>query len=842
MTMAAAEQSAATPPTPTSAGLSARPHHIDLSSLRNGAGPIPLHAGGVEKHVEFDGVCMVIPNVDHKQLRKLLRLYASGREQHVGQGAGNGDKDGAEPAAALRPAASKPSRPRYGMRLVSVPLSPGQWGGGNIRSSLANLNLGSKVDLTAVASGLAPASISVGGTPSHRASSSSTSVNELSEPERPELDEGRYRRARSLSDDDRCLRTRQRSTSPSDQGHAEGKGHPVEASSPRVLRMKVPTFGGWRRSAPLAEPPQKGCLLKRKKPVIGPTAAAATQQAATPSPVLEGSEGNMRKRFEGPPVRASAPEGCASFASALPTAPPARSPGPGALLRRAGSLGRRPSARRKGSELSEVEAGDGFAAGTAETSVSDAFPAQLDDASVKRELKLGRWPFQEPLNPECNCKDCAESISLVNVQGYRPHWSRSARAKWLADRKEREAREQLVTGLSAPATPRSGAAAARPSSRGRIQADEMDIKMGTGSRPQTPEEEEEEGEAESEAEPEAEPEAGTEAGEQGEGTQQVPKEADLAPGDESRPKDVPNAVDPAQMDATAAEWEAVKPTAVAPVDSSVDGPAHKPAEASAGHPYPSPATVKPSGTLLVAPIAKPAIPIFDEEDDDYLEGDEELAKEIDSRRTSIESRNSYRPGARSMMRQLDEADQIERQASVERERRRNSASPSVAGVAGLSPRSSPSPRPGAMHPRSSPSPRPGAMNPRSSPSPRPGSINPYFDIPRRGSPLALGRPTLGPISEGSVRSKEQPTRPRVSPLRGETGETTAEEDEARRRQLARADQLPLTPGSDAKGGSAAATLAPAAGSKSNGTVKRKVSRSFFGLLGSPFGGSSAPPG
>ncbi|CAO1624585.1 unnamed protein product [Parajaminaea phylloscopi] len=43
-----------------------------------------------------------------------------------------------------------------------------------------------------------------------------------------------------------------------------------------------------------------------------------------------------------------------------------------------------------------------------------------------------------PLHSECSCKQCSGRILAGLAPGYVPHWSRSARAKWLADRKHAE--------------------------------------------------------------------------------------------------------------------------------------------------------------------------------------------------------------------------------------------------------------------------------------------------------------------------------------------------------------------------------------------------------------------
>ncbi|KAN0061725.1 hypothetical protein ACQY0O_005717 [Thecaphora frezii] len=684
------------------------------------------------KRVEFDGICQVIPHVDHKQLRKLLRAYALACDRH---------KEELDPNEPPRTTTSKPSRPRYGLRVVSVPLFPGQWGAGNIKSSLANLNLASKIDLSVVAASLAAAPSTRVAT-SCRASASSSSVNEIQEHDDLCSETVRDRRMRSFSDDERWFQSRSTVHGPEDVAEKTslgfgfgGGGGAAQPAAPRVLRMKVPTFSGSRKEPSVPEAPRKGCLVRANTTTTTSSTASQGSHSRPPSSESEPASSSLRMCFEGPPVRQAPSELKRATSPCSPEERPGQPSMPTkaqaraslSLLRRASSFGRRSSVQR-----GEDAAADATSASPAKADEDlgiDAPYQGLSEAAIKRELKAGRWPFHEPLHCDCICKGCTESIAFANTRAYRPRWTRSARAKWLADRRERETLEQAAASALSPADSGSRPSS-RPTSRGRIQADEVDRKLGTGSRPQTPKEEADE-----------------------EAAVASPPEGCRLP-----TCDPP----PGQADAEAAGAEASAEIGASAIHLS-------------------------TGVIVAEP--------------DQMEGDEELEREIDSRRTSIDSRSSYRPGARSMMRQLEEADRVEQQASLERQRRRNSWSPSIG----------------------------------SSPNPvQQLNVGGYFDLPRTGSPLSSPRPTLDPIAEGGGRFVEPP---RLSPLRDIAAGSGSPVAPC---HFAKADQLPEMPHRD-DDAAAAVDIGTKAKKRPN-TKARSASKAFFGLLGSSFGGSGAPPG
>lgn len=101
----------------------------------------------------------------------------------------------------------------------------------------------------------------------------------------------------------------------------------------------------------------------------------------------------------------------------------------------------------------------------------------LSLAEVSHEILAGRWPFELPLKAECSCKGCQDQIDLALTDDYQPSWTKAARIKWL------EAQEDAKRLESAPTV--GLGLLWRSTSRGSIQADEVDKLRGECITPMT---------------------------------------------------------------------------------------------------------------------------------------------------------------------------------------------------------------------------------------------------------------------------------------------------------------------------------------------------------------------
>lgn len=70
--------------------------------------------------------------------------------------------------------------------------------------------------------------------------------------------------------------------------------------------------------------------------------------------------------------------------------------------------------------------------------------------------QLETIPVLAPLHSECSCKSCSGRIAAGRAPGYVAHWSKQARAKWLADRKQAEM--SITSSIPATATSAHGGA------------------------------------------------------------------------------------------------------------------------------------------------------------------------------------------------------------------------------------------------------------------------------------------------------------------------------------------------------------------------------------------------
>nr|CDI53330.1 putative protein [Melanopsichium pennsylvanicum 4] len=100
------------------------------------------------------------------------------------------------------------------------------------------------------------------------------------------------------------------------------------------------------------------------------------------------------------------------------------------------------------------------------SSNNSTLPGYMDDVVIKRQIQAGRWPFEAPLNAECSCKNCHDTIELGLASDYEPKWTRAARIRWL------EAQEQAV-GQSPDSASATGPKSPRSTTRIAIQADEV---------------------------------------------------------------------------------------------------------------------------------------------------------------------------------------------------------------------------------------------------------------------------------------------------------------------------------------------------------------------------------
>ena len=474
-----------------------------MSSVEGTSQPVAPRAA---RHVAFYGKCEVIPDIECKQLRKLLNLYVAGVNA---QAAASAKKDAELQSTSAW--SSLLSVPRSELKLSSDPLPTSPTSAAGFRSKIPKFSL-SSFDFS---SGQAKPVLGLTSLPPNEEDGNHEDGDDSSS-------RGR-KRAASSSDSVglaiKIFRKSSQSLSPApstslslpplsgnqDQSSpAPSYSSPDPSTpSPRSPKMRtvLPTLKGWRRDGKHSQncTPSKSCLVRARS--SSPPSISRSQ-----IPQVEMSEQIL-------------PETPLADISNFPTSPSifSRNPGEGPIViglddqvmapvngdvvqqrkRKSSSSRARLSFsldRFSREELSsfadaeqvEVRVDDQAQPdeeGDSETGEIEEVVMSVDDPAVKKELKNGRWPFELRLKANCGCKDCDPVISLGLRSDYEPKWSDAAKTKRLNDERDRMIRERQEALSSSGFAPLPTS-----SSLGTIQADEIDIKHGCAVQPPTSEE------------------------------------------------------------------------------------------------------------------------------------------------------------------------------------------------------------------------------------------------------------------------------------------------------------------------------------------------------------------
>ncbi|PWN54007.1 hypothetical protein IE53DRAFT_59428 [Violaceomyces palustris] len=496
--------------------LSAESRHCSLS-----ASGVEMDASAShhrEKQVAFDHLCQVIPYSECKHIRKFMKRHAQRQRQDPSLSSEN--------LVERTQRAPIISRPKYETKSLSVPLSPLQWGPArSIKTSLSKINF-SAVDLSAISLGITGGAST--GPGQCRGHSRDFSLDEDFEG-RPSGEKARARRelkrrsslnemvaVRTPYGNEPVLKSDSSSVaaspfassveslssfySDSEDGGEDETPAPPSPANPKCFRMPYPTLTGWRRQAKEAAArgrPLRSCLSNK---IAAEPDAKSLSLAPSEKSSFSASASSPCKRCEGPPViRLPITPIYSEWEPAVSRGPVERLPGRKnsfVMLRtrpfRSASMPQPPS-------NPSVEV-------VINQNVNEAAEGQDPEGRKKQEE-----PVVVPLNPECSCRNCEAKISLGLSEGYAPIWSRGARQKWLSDQRHREAEARqrsfnqepsdtqkepvlLPPGIVIRPNEREVSplkpvtAGRRPSSRGSIQADEIDVKRGQTAIPPTNEE------------------------------------------------------------------------------------------------------------------------------------------------------------------------------------------------------------------------------------------------------------------------------------------------------------------------------------------------------------------
>ncbi|CBQ72831.1 conserved hypothetical protein [Sporisorium reilianum SRZ2] len=237
---------------------------------------------------------------------------------------------------------------------------------------------------------------------------------------------------------------------------------------PRSASPFVRSVSELRHQRPMSGGRPKSCLIRSSTPQApGPPRLMGDGMSplrATRSHDRDGGFAQRRRADGVPVVCSSSPlssphdeQGAPSWASKAEGSRPAKPQPPTqpSDVSEKPKLSRWRRFRRTASE--EASRFEHSSSATATTS-----EMRLDDAGIKRQIQAGRWPFEAPLNAECSCKNCQDSIEVGLASNYEPRWTRAARIRWLEGQEDAAVRSKQGQ-LALP----------RSTSRTAIQADEM---------------------------------------------------------------------------------------------------------------------------------------------------------------------------------------------------------------------------------------------------------------------------------------------------------------------------------------------------------------------------------